>query len=293
MVRRVTPAQYQAMVRQQQQKQKQAIDRYNREARAHNAKVQRSVDEYNRGARAHNARVRSNRQRLEREIAKLGQRRSTSTRYTITHTSTRSLHQAFTQVEAAADAGMWSERGGGLVDLAEAEAANSAQVLNVLDDDVETENGREELGQTTLTDELTNISTDLDQRWRGALFALNRHNPDAARHFCTSSREVLTQMLDLEAPDREVLEAIPDCRKTDMGQPARHAKITFLLRRGGVDHESLGAFVERDIDDVLGLFGVFNSGTHGPAGALNFAQLSALKSRVEGAIKFVAAVIRS
>lgn len=38
-------------------------------------------------------------------------------------------------------------------------------------------------------------------RWKGALFSLSPTNPDAAQHFCTSAREVLTSMLDIAAPD--------------------------------------------------------------------------------------------
>lgn len=279
MVQRVTPAQFNAIVRQQQQKQQRAVDDYNRKARAHNARLfadrKRSIDNYNRDVRAHNARVRSNQQRLQREMAKLGQQRAV-TRYTTIRTSTRTLHEAFNYVDVVAEGGQWIARGGGLLDLAEGEAANSAQVANtLLDATPESGVATAQLGQTSLTDELTGISTDLDQRWRGALFALSPQNPDAARHFCTSSREVLTLMLDLEAPDAAVLEAMPGCMRTDNGLPVRRAKIAYLLQRGDVDHQSLGDFVERDIEDVLALFRVFNDGTHGAAGTFELSQLLA------------------
>lgn len=319
MVRRVTPAQFNAIMRQQQQTQQRAVDDYNRKARAHNAAVvsdqkrvdehnrkarahnsrvltdrKRSIDNYNRDVRAHNTRVRSNQQRLQREIAKLGQQTSVTTRYTTTQTSARTLHEAFNYVDAVAEGGLWSERGGGLLDLAEGEAANSARVANtLLDATIASGADTAQLGQTSLTDELTGISADLDKRWRGALFALSPQNPDAARHFCTSSREVLTLMLDLEAPNTAVLEAMPGCARTDKGIPVRRAKIAYLLHRGNVDHQSLGDFVERDIEDVLGLFRVFNDGTHGAAGTLELSQLLALKDRVEDAIRFICAVIRS
>jgi hypothetical protein len=37
---------------------------------------------------------------------------------------------------------------------------------------------------------------------------------------------------------------------------------------------------------------VFNDGTHGNAGALDIVALQALKGRVEGAIRFLSAVVR-
>lgn len=57
-------------------------------------------------------------------------------------------------------------------------------------------------------------------------------------------------------------------------------------------HDRLEDFVNRDIDDVLDLFAEFNSATHGATGTFSLAQLSALKTRVEGAIQFLALVVR-
>jgi hypothetical protein len=41
------------------------------------------------------------------------------------------------------------------------------------------------------------------------LFVLSPNNPDAARHFCTIAREVLTSLLDIAAPDSSVLASNP------------------------------------------------------------------------------------
>ena len=49
-------------------------------------------------------------------------------------------------------------------------------------------------------------------------------------------------------------------------------------------------FVEKDIDDILQLFHVFNEATHGPAGKHGFAKLQSIRQRVEGGIMFLAAV---
>ena len=303
MPRRVTPSQLRSKIRQAEAKQRQAIRRYNAEARKHNAKVKRAVDEhnanvrrakrevneYNRKARAHNARVRAHRRRLQTEVARLDRQRS-ATRFVSAQSSTIALHAAFRRVDVAADSELWSAQGNALVDLAEAETANSAAATNALlapgtDADAEAES-------TVITDELLTLSDDLHQRWQGALFSINERNPDAARHFCTSSREIITKVIDLNAPDQAVLAALPGCRTTEDGRPIRREKITYLLERSEVNYASLGDFIDTDVDDVLQLFRVFNDSTHGRAGALDLAALRALKGRVEGAIRFLSAVVR-
>jgi len=303
MPRQVTPAQLQSLIRQAEARQRQAVSQYNAVVRRYNADVQRAVsehnsnvrqaqraiDDYNRAARAHNARVSANRQRLLAEIARLNTQRS-STRFTVTQTSTIALHVAYRRVEADYEAGLLDTRAGALVDLAETDATNSARVANILldndlDRDIEVEN-------TTLTDELMSLSQDLDQRWRGALFSLNPRNPDAARHFCTSSREVIVQMIDLYAPDAAVLAATPECETTDTGRPVRREKINYLLARYGADQHSVRDFVDADVQDVLRLFRLFNEGTHGGAGTFNLAALRAIKTRVEGSIRLLSALIR-
>jgi len=283
MVRRVTPDQLRSMIRQAEANRRRAISEYNRAVNEYNRKAKRAVDDYNRKVRAHNAQVRANRQRLRAEIARLESRRS-STRYTV---SSQSLATAYYRVEEDANSGVWGERGEALVDLAGTEAFNSARVANALLGAV----GEEEGEGTALTDELSSLSADLDSRWRGALYAISPRNPDAARHFCTSAREVILAMIDLKASDKVVLAAKPDCQ-TRNGQPLRREKIGYLLERYGASHDSLGDFVEQDINDVMDLFGEFNSATHGVAGKFDIPTLRSIKQRVEGSIRFLSAIVR-
>jgi hypothetical protein len=112
--------------------------------------VQRGVDNYNREVRAHNARVRSNRQRLATEIARLNRQRS-ATRYVTVQTSTIALHTAYALVDEQSE--QWNERGQELADLAEGETANSAQVVNTLLGESDTD--AEDIEKTSLTDELS------------------------------------------------------------------------------------------------------------------------------------------
>src|SRR5690606_32178579 len=95
-----------------------------------------------------------------------------------------------------------------LVDFSERETANSIAVTNKLMDD-SSESEFEEIDTKTIT-ELKEISDDLDSRWQGAVYSLNPKNPDAARHFCTSAREIFIQILDIKAPDNDVMNLLPD-----------------------------------------------------------------------------------
>lgn len=296
MPRRVTPSQLRNMIRQAEQKQRQAINKYNeglrklnREIDKYNRESKRAVDNYNREVRAHNTRVRRNRQRLRNELSRLSSHTS-RTRFVTYRTSVDSLHSAFVRVEAKADAGMLESQ---ILDLTEGETANSVTVLNSLLDDAHAPAAEPDaLRQTSLRGELSEISPDLDQRWRGALFALDQRNPDAARHFCASSREILARVIESEAPDKEVLRALPRCPKTQEGRPTRRARVQFFLHRKGLYDEDLEDFVEQDLENVVTLFNVFNEGTHGSAGAFTLAQLASIKQRVEDAIRFLHSVIR-
>lgn len=323
MPRQLTPAQYQAEVQRRQR----AIDEYNRKARQHNAQVARDIDDYNRRAKAHNAKVladernrlreideynrkardhnertvrainehnrqvRSNRQRLAQEVARL---ESMPSRISVPYeTSVSVLRTTFRRLEESAG------RGPGLneefFDLSEGETANSVAALNAMlshPAEVEaTDDEVAELQRTSITNELVGVDPDLDARWRGALYALSPRNPDAARHFCTSAREMLSRLLDTAAPDGVVLAADPNCDRTPQGTVSRRARIRFCLLRSGSHDSALEDFVEDDIANVLALFGEFNEGTHGGAGRFGLEQLRAIKSRVEDAIRFVRRIL--
>lgn len=290
-----SPAQVKAELRRLQQRQRQAISNYNRDVRKavndHNSGVRKfnqAVDRYNSAARAHNAKVRVNRDRLRREVAKLNAAPRTTTVRVTYRTSVDRFTTSFEVLERRANAAGWADTD--LFAMSSAEAANSVAALNALlaedivrpsDDDVA------ELQATRIEDELTNLDPDLDQRWRGALFALNPRNPDAARHFCTSAREMLSDILEAVAPTDRVLAQDPNCPRTEQGSVTRRARIQHCLRRSGQHLDGLTDFVEADIDNVLTLFGEFNTGTHGTAGRFTVDQLRTLKARVEDAVLFV------
>lgn len=287
MPRRVTPSQIKTMVRRAE---RQAVNEINREIRTVNAHNKRVVNRYNREVRAHNQRVRTNQRRLESEIRKLNSR-STTTRYVTYRASVQTLQESFHRVEQASERGEFFADDD-LFEMAEGETANSAAVLNALLDVPNGELGDDvRLRDTIITTELASISPDLDARWKGALFALSPVNPDAARQFCTSAREIFIKILDLKAPDDVVLAANADVGLTDDGRVRRREKIRFCLAQSGQESDELSTFVEDDINNVMYLFGTFNPATHGEAGRYDFNQLQAIKGRVEGAIQFLHRIV--
>lgn len=310
MPRRMTPAQFKNEVRRRQQAQKRAIDRYNQEVRRVNAKNKKTVDDYNRDVRerqqnrkkaigslnrsidrynrdvaAYNARVRQNRARRKQEIDRLNRALSRSAATAPRHqSSVAALQQSFATLEGS---GAASRLPNDLRDLSEGEVANSAAALTALVDDPDQVSNEHDLKATVIGTELRTVDPELEDRWSGALYSLDPNNPDAARHFCTSAREMLDRLLLRVAPDDDVVQANPDYPKTPDGGVSRRARIWHCLAVGGRPDETFVDFVDEDIENVIDLFREFNSGTHGNAGRFSIAQLVALKQRVEDAILFV------
>ena len=293
MARRINRSQMQLKLRQAQanrrqavQKVNNAISKHNNEVRSRNARVKTAINNHNREVRAHNARVRANQSRLRSALSRLSHQTIT-VRYATVHHSVQELTSAYERLDA-------SNADPFLSDLAERETANSAQVLNsLLEDSGDPPEATMDFTDTTITHSLVRISPDLNNRWSGALFALHPNNPDAARHFCTSSREIITTILDIEAPNAEVLQRLPNCPMTPQGTPSRRAKLQFLLQRQGKADDALERFADTNIADVVNLFPLLNAGAHGPAGEYSITQLSTIKNRVEGAIEFICEVARN
>ena len=309
MVRRITSSQLNNMVRQAQQKQRREVDKANREAKAHNQKVKREVDkanrevkahnqkvkrgidQHNRDVRAHNARVRADQQRLKSELSRLA-RRTVAIHLTTFETSVSAVQNAYERLENAADAGGLHEQYNEVLDLSEREAANNAGLLNALLDEARsTDTVPAKSADSPLTPILHAISADFGDRWQGALYSLSPDNPDAARHFCTSAREIISGILEKKAPDNAVSDAMPAYDRTPQGSPTRRARIRYILQLKGLSQDDLEAFIEADMDNVVELFDVFNRGTHGSAGKFDLVQLQAIRKRVEDAVMFLSDLV--
>lgn len=291
MPRRINSSQLRSKLRQAENKRhqaeakrRQAIQRYNNEIRTFNAEQKRRVDAYNRAAREYNRRLRENRRKLQSALQRLSGQ-SVGARYTDLHRSSVSLSTAYDRLDRGKADPLLS-------DLAERETANSVSVLNaLLEDDRDATNGAGDLKSSRITASLSTLSQELGKRWSGALFSLDPANPDAARHFCTSSREIIAQILNTEAADEKVLAQNPDCQRTGHGTPTRRAKIQYCLERKGLANEDLETFIEANVKDLATLFKDLNSGAHGVAGKFTLSQLGLIKGRVEDSIDFICEVV--
>ena len=170
-----------------------------------------------------------------------------------------------------------------ILDLVEQEQANSLITENYIERDNAPEESPEDI---EIGNKLALVSDDLNNRWKGAVFALNPNNPDATRHFCTSTREIFTEFLEIKAPDEKVFAYNPQCVKTDRGNATRKEKIKYMMRNTNFD-DSVVSFVEADIKNILELNHLLSGGTHGPAGKFTFEKLIQVKKRVEQGIIFL------
>lgn len=282
-------SQFRSKLRQIENRQKQEIAKYNREVRQYNQKVNGAIKQYNTEVRKYNARVRANKQKIASELRRI-QSSSTTIRYQTIRKSAISLNSYYEHLEARESEFENIDHGASFLDLSERENANSLEVSNILEVEADQASSNIDpalLLRTEISDMLVSISPELNNRWKGALFSLNPDNPDAARHFCTSAREVFIQILDINAPDEHVLNLNPNCEKTDRGQPTRREKIKFLLRNSGIIIDVAVDFVDENIKNVLDLFRVFNDGTHGSSGTFNIDKLMVIKTRVENGISYL------
>ncbi len=279
------------MIRQAQQKRRQEINKYNQDVRKHNQNVKRAVDKYNREARTYNARVRANRQRVINELNRL-KSQSRTTQYTVFRTSVQTLQTSYERLETQCENKQLTDVQNYFYDLSEKEAANNLQVMNSLLDENDDENQVSgDLQNIKIIDELNRISPELNARYRGAVFSLSPQNPDAARHFCTSTREIITKIINLKAPDNEVIQLFPNCDRTQDGKPTRRSKIKYFLNHKQISDGDLENFVDSDVDNIIELFKVFNEGTHGGAGTYSHNQLLSIKTRVEDGILFLSELV--
>lgn len=281
MARHISTSQLRSQLRQIEQKQRQAISNYNRAVRQYNTAVNNAVNSYNRYVRDYNAAVRRNRQIINRELTRLN---SQSTSFVTYRSSVNIMQNHYNLVNnyygLGADVTPEQDR---ILDLIEQENAVGLVTANVIESDAVPDENPEDI---EIGNRLRIVSEDLDNRWKGAVFALSPLNPDAARHFCTSAREIFTEFIELKAPDKNVFAFNPKCEKTDRGNATRKEKIKYMMREKNM-HESAIEFAEADITNILELFHVLSDGTHGAAGRYEYQKLLQVKKRVEQGINFL------
>lgn len=260
-------------------------NQYNREMRKVERKINQGINNYNREVRKYNTELRHNQSKIKSELAKL-QRNSTVRVRSNYEISVISLKQSYNQLNQKYDLneeGLYTD----LLQGIEEENANNLEVANVVLNNEETDNEEYSLEETLISNKLLNISEDLNNRWMGAIYALNPKNPDATRHFCTSTREIFIQIIDTKAKEDDVIKVFPNCEKTENGSVTRRSKIKYLLYQKGVNDVDIEEFIHSDIENILSLLYELNGGTHGKSGKYTINQLKSIKKRVERGLNFL------
>ncbi len=298
MAKKMTPSQfrqavnkYNSQVKRYNAEIKRKVDNYNRQAKKYNADLNRAIDNYNREVRKYNAQQQARKQKLRSAINQLNRTSSTSYSNTMTiKQSTQILYQKNEALESYVDAYSSDTYNDLLIDFPDQETTNSIMLYNSL---AGVDDGQvlppQLLQRTIVENALYEVSNEIGKRWEGAIYSLNPNNPDAARHFCTSVREIFIQLLDIKAPDSIVELHVPDCQYHN-GRPNRRSKIKYILSLKSLTIDPLTDFVDTDISDVLNLFDELNSGTHGRAGKFTIQQLLKLKKRAEDTIIYITSI---
>ena len=278
MVRKISTSQLRSQLRRLESKQRTAINNYNR-----------AIKNYNTQVRKINNELRRNQQKIKSELSKLNSGLRITTTYS---TSVRTLNVSYQRVtdnyEVLENTNSKQEQ---LYDLIEQENANNLVVANTLNNPNDTAEIEGSLNDSMIGDKLKILSPDLNDRWNGALYSLNPKNPDATRHFCTSSREIFTDIFDNYAHDEEVFNMFPNCDKTERGNATRRWKIKYFLNKKEIELKGAEEFIDNDIDNILELYHILSDGTHGYAGRYTFIQLKAIKKRVEDGILFLCNIV--
>lgn len=283
MVKKINLSQFKSKIRQIENQQKQIINDYNRKVRQYNSDLRRAVSNYNIAVRQYNSAVSRNRQIINSNINKIN-----ASRLSVTYSSSLTVMQKhYTAVNNVYNSStVVTPQQNAILDLIEQEQANSIVTARVIENPDEPVENVEDI---EIGNKLLSVSEDLHLRWKGAVYSLSPKNPDAARHFCTSAREIFTEFIELKAPDKEVFLYNPNCEKTERGNATRREKIKYMMRDKLMD-DSVVNFAESDISNILELFHVLSDGTHGEAGKINLNTLNQVKKRVEQGINFLCAI---
>ncbi len=119
----------------------------------------------------------------------------------------------------------------------------------------------------------------------GAESALAKREEDWLRHFSISSRELVTHVLHVLAPDEDIRAWTTDTTYFSNGQPTRRARTDFILQKTGSSEDA--AYVDAVFRALLATHDLLQKGSH----ALAAERLEALASTMLGQLKVSLAVL--
>ncbi len=132
---------------------------------------------------------------------------------------------------------------------------------------------------------LVRLNAELIVLLRGARQSLDSANPDHARHFATSLRELFTHVLHTLAPDDKIRAWSTAPEHYGKGRPTRRARLLYICRT--LNHEPFSTFIEKDIDAGLEFLQLFQRGTHEVVPKYADIQLRIMLVRMESLLRFM------
>lgn len=134
--------------------------------------------------------------------------------------------------------------------------------------------------------ELEQMLKELDPSFlrmlKGAERALNSQNPDKARHFGTSLRELFNHVLRELAPASKVESWTDDDNHFHKGRPTRRARILFISRK--TKSSSFKDYLHSDVKSVLEFINLFHGITHKKASGYSKEQLNGMHTKMRGTL---------
>ncbi|MEW5800264.1 MAG: hypothetical protein AB1728_14795, partial [Bacteroidota bacterium] len=143
----------------------------------------------------------------------------------------------------------------------------------------------EEINSSTFEKAIVSLNPSFANVWYGALQSIETENPEKARHFLVSLRELFTRILKALAPDEKIRKWSNDASLYQNDKPTRKARILYLNRE--INSTELSSFIEKDIDSILEFWTILQKGTHSIDFKLTDRQLNGIKLRFESTVKFL------
>ena len=150
---------------------------------------------------------------------------------------------------------------------------------------------REEIREETtdlVTVRLQSANPDWIKMLEGARQSLRSDNPDKIRHSITSLRELVREIMHHLSPEDDLRAWSTSADHFANNRPTRKARLQYIAR--DIDHGKFSDFVRKDIESMIEMINLFQSGTHASNSPLTEQQVAALLARVEGAVLFLFAI---
>ena len=145
--------------------------------------------------------------------------------------------------------------------------------------------------ENSLESLLSELDPGLKLMWQGVNDALASESVDRVRHFSVSARELFTQVIHILAPDEEIGNWTDDPNHFSNDRPTRKARVLYICR--DFNHKQFSNFVNKDISASIALSDLLQSGVHAIETDFTPGQVSALKIRVEGTLRFLLETARA